>query len=81
MVKYLFGSFSEMFLEKNVREELVSCRRKRARMQFFHEEKMEGNTYEILDGSCVSVDIGLKLRRRPKRFARLFAWEFESCHT
>ena len=28
---------------------------------------MEGNTYEILDGSCVSVDIGLKLRRRPKR--------------
>ena len=31
------------------------------------EEKMEGNTYEILDGSCASVDIGLKLRRRPKR--------------
>ena len=28
---------------------------------------MEGTTYEILDGSCVSVDIGLKLRRRPKR--------------
>ena len=28
---------------------------------------MEGNTYEILDGSCASVDIGLKLRRRPKR--------------
>ena len=28
---------------------------------------MEGNTYEILDGSCMSVDIGLKLRRRPKR--------------
>ena len=27
---------------------------------------MEGHTYEILDGSCVSVDIGLKLRRRPK---------------
>ena len=30
-------------------------------------KKLEGNTYEILDGSCVSVDIGLKLRRRPKR--------------
>ena len=28
---------------------------------------MEGNTYEILDGSCASVHIGLKLRRRPKR--------------